>query len=109
MIENSKICSVVLSKTWYGFYYVRDRINDLSSVDGLLGSIRSRCSCPPKYVVSEGYLSSEFLQYVVKEKSFSGKSVQYRIDQKGFRVEETAIANVDVYRIKDEVVKEQCK
>jgi len=28
---------------------------------------------------------------------------------KGFRVEEITIANVDVYRIKEEVVKEQCK
>ena len=109
MIANSEKCSVVISKTWYGFYYVRDRVNDLSDVNGFLGNIRSRCSCPPKYVVSEGYLSSEFLQYVEKEKSFSGTAVQYRIDERGFRVDETAIANVDVYRIKDEVVKEQCK
>jgi len=109
MIANSKKCSIVLSKTWYGFYYVRDRVGDLSNTNDLLGSIRSRCSCPPKYVASEGYLAPEFLQYVEKEKSFSGNSTQYRLDEKGFRVEQTTIAAVDIYRIKDEVVKEQCK
>ena len=106
--KNSPQCSQVFSSTWYGFYYLRTRITDLpGSVDNLKSTIRTRCNCPPKYVVSEGPLSSNISSVLTLEKEFSGVAIQYKYLETG-KTDVNPIAAVQVYRINDSFIKTIC-
>jgi len=106
--KNSPECSPVYSSTWYGFYYLRTRITDLpSSVDNLKSAIQSRCTCPPRYVVSEGSLSSNVNSVLILEKEFSGSAIQYKYLETG-KTDVNNIAPVQVYKINEEFIKGIC-
>ncbi|MBS3054902.1 MAG: glycosyltransferase family 39 protein [Candidatus Aenigmarchaeota archaeon] len=109
MNKNSEQCSQVFSSTWYGFYYVRTRISDLpKNIDDLKSTIKNRCNCPPKYVVSEGLLSSNINSVLTLEKGFSGAAIQYKYLETG-KTDVTSIAPVQVYRINDDFISSVCK
>lgn len=107
--DNSPACSTVYSRTWYGFYYLRSRITDLpGDVESLKNNIRSSCSCPPQYFIVEGALENNLSEVATKEKTFQQDSVRYKLTAEGIKSETAYISAVDVYRINDAVVKEQC-
>jgi 4-amino-4-deoxy-L-arabinose transferase-like glycosyltransferase len=109
--QNSEQCSQVYSKGWYGFYYLRLRINDIpESVDEIKSRIESNCECPPKYLLFEGYIppTYEDTNYFEQEKSYSKSISVTKLDFAGYRTEKVDISTVYVYRIKDSLVKEAC-
>ena len=110
--KNSPACSKVYSSTWYGFYYLRDRITDLpASTDALKNEVRSNCSCQPKYFVSEGsptgILTNETV--FVEEKEFS---IQYSIFSLGFdglNENNASTSPIYIFSLKESIVKDYCK
>jgi hypothetical protein len=109
--EHSQQCSQVYSKGWYGFYYLRLRISDLpAGVEDLKSRIKSKCECPPKYLLFEGFVPSTYKdeEYFEEEKSFTKSVSVAKLDFNGYRTEEVDISTVYVYRIKDSLVKEVC-
>jgi 4-amino-4-deoxy-L-arabinose transferase-like glycosyltransferase len=109
--ENSENCSPVYSKGWYGFYYLRLRINDLpESVDDLKSMTGSRCNCPPKYVIFEGFIPEAYANesYFGQEQYYSAYITTTKLDFYGYRTEKVEISPVYVYRIKDSLINEVC-
>jgi 4-amino-4-deoxy-L-arabinose transferase-like glycosyltransferase len=107
--DNSQQCSQVYSKTWYGFYYLRNRVTDLpGDANSLKNIIKSSCKCPPKFFIVEGLLDNKFSNVTTKEKSFQQNSVSYTATWQGIKTETAFIAPVDVYRINDNFIKEAC-
>jgi hypothetical protein len=109
--DNSLQCSRVYSKTWYGFYYLRTRIGDLpSDTNNLQGIIKSSCSCPPKYFVSEGNLDSKFSgsDMLEKVKEYSATVTYPKFDWKGFRYEQTVLIPIEIWQIKNSTISSLC-
>jgi len=107
VIDNSKQCSEVYSSTWYSFYYLRTRIADQPSVSAIKNAVSSRCSCPPKFILSEGGLTG-YDEVLVREKEFKDSIKVWKFDLDGVREHSIATTVVVVYKIKDSVVVEQC-
>lgn len=110
VIANSQQCSTVFSKTWYSLYYLRLRVSDLpGDLSGFSSAVKSKCSCPPKYVFSEGGSYPSYLKSIlVKEKEFSKTYSTTRIDFSGIRSEESTISPVVIYRINEDFVEQLC-
>ena len=107
--DNSPQCSQVYSKTWYGFYYLRNRITDLpADLNGLNSIIKSKCSCPPQYFIVEGAFDSKFLNMTTKDRSFQQDSINFHLTWQGITSTPVPIAPVDVYKINDNVIMQQC-
>ncbi len=109
--NNSPECSRVYSKTWYGFYYLRTRISDLpSDVSGLQSIIKSSCSCPPEYFVSEGGLDQTFANsgMLTKEKTFTQTITVPKIDWNGVNYEQTTLVPIEVWRINNSTINSSC-
>jgi hypothetical protein len=107
--DNSQQCSQVYSRTWYGFYYLRNRVTDLpSDAESLKSIVKGSCSCPPKFFIVEGLFEDKFSSVTTKDKTFQQNSFRYKLSLEGIKSETAFIAPVDVYRINEEVVKEQC-
>jgi hypothetical protein len=110
VIDSSKECSSVISKTWYSLYYLRLRVSDLpGDLAGLSTAIKSSCSCPPEYVFSEGGWYPAYLEgLITKEREFSKVYSITRIDFSGIKREEGVISPVVVYRIDEDFVRKLC-
>ena len=107
--DNSPQCSTVYSKTWYGFYYLRNRVTDLpADVNALNGIIKANCQCPPQFFAVEGSFDPQFLSVATLDKSFHQDSVNYRLTWQGIQTQPAPIAPVDIYKINDAVIKQQC-
>jgi len=107
--DNSQQCSQVYSKTWYGFYYLRNRVTDLpGDAESLKSIIKSNCKCPPKFFIVEGSLEDKFLSVTTKEKTFQQHSLRYKLTWNGITTETAFITPVDVYRINEELIKQSC-
>ena len=107
--DNSPQCSQVYSKTWYGFYYLRSRITDNpANVDSLKSIIKANCKCPPEFFIVEGAFDQQFSNVTTKAKTFQQNSFNYKVSWSGITTEPAYIAPVDIYRINDNVINEQC-
>jgi len=107
--DNSPQCSTIYSKTWYGFYYLRNRITDLpADVNTLKGIIKANCQCPPQFFAVEGSFDPKFLSVATLDKSFHQDSVNYRLTWQGIQTQPAPIAPVDIYKINNNVITSQC-
>ena len=107
--DNSPDCAPVYSRTWYGFYYLRDRVTDLpSDASSLDGIIKSRCSCPPQYFIVEGAFDPQFSNVTTHDRSFHQDSFNYQLGWKGITTSVAPIAPVDVYKISSDLIKSDC-
>ena len=109
--DNSPECSRVYSRTWYGFYYLRTRIGDLpSDTNNLQSIIKSSCSCPPEYFVSEGGLDPKFASSSMldKEKEFTATIDIPKLNWSGFRYESTSLVPIEIWRIKNSTINSLC-
>jgi 4-amino-4-deoxy-L-arabinose transferase-like glycosyltransferase len=109
--NNSPECSKVFSKTWYGFYYLRTRITDLpSDTAGLQNMIKSSCSCPPEYFISEGGLDSKFANsgILTEEKTFTQTITVPKIDWNGVSYDQTVLVPIEIWRINNSTINSLC-
>jgi hypothetical protein len=101
----------VYSKTWYGFYYLRTRISDLpSDVSSLQNIIKSSCSCPPEYFISEGSLDSKFANsgMLTEEKTFTQTITVPKIDWSGINHDQTTLVPIEVWKINNSTINSLC-
>lgn len=109
--DNSPQCSRVYSKTWYGFYYLRTRIGDLpADMNNLQSIIKSSCSCPPLYFVSEGSLDPKFANsgMLTEEKTFTQTITVPKIDWNGFSTDQTSLVPIEIWRINNSTIQSAC-
>lgn len=106
--DNSPQCSKIYSATWYGFYYLRNRITDLpSDAASLKSTVKANCNCPPQFFIVEGAFDQKFAGIATLNSTFQHDSVNYHLTWSGITTP-APIAPVDVYKINGNVINQQC-
>lgn len=107
--NNSPQCSTVYSKTWYGFYYLRNRITDLpSDANALANIIKANCNCPPQFFIVEGAFDQKFASIASLNSTFQQDSVNYHLTWSSITSTPAPISPVYVYKINSDVIQQQC-